>query len=102
MRNPQTAQDLFQMSREDWVEGARLMARHLLETRRTITSEDVTLAWPLPKYLHPNTIGQIFKENSMFHAVGYTKAKRPTSNGRVIRIWTLSDEAERFMEEDCE
>lgn len=102
MKNPNTMQDLFNMSREEWLDGARVKARGLLRFRRTITSEDVTSLWPLPKYLHRNTIGSIFKDSSMFHPVGYTKALRPTSHGRVICLWAINDNYEDVVEEDCE
>lgn len=102
MGNAQTVQDLFNMSREEWLDGARVRARHLLRNRSTITSEDITRDYPLPKYLHHNTIGHILKENDTFHAVGYTRAKRPSSNGRVIRVWTLSDKYAKDFALDCE
>jgi hypothetical protein len=100
MKNPQTVPDLFNITRDTWLEGARVKARGLLRHRTIITSEDVTNEWPLPKYLHRNTIGSIFKSD-MFHAVGYTLAKRPSSHGRVIRLWSYSDRY-KPIEEDCD
>ena len=88
--NPQTAQDLFQTTRERWLEGARHAARGLLRKRPRITIEDVLDIYPRPKYLHRNTTGSVFKDE-MFQAIGYTTAKKFSSHGRVIRIWTLSD-----------
>lgn len=101
MGNPQTMPDLFNQSREQWLEGARHTARQLLRRRRTITIEDVLEIFPRPKYLHRNTTGNVFR-NEMFHPVGYTLAKKLTSHGRVIRLWTLSDLYDNSVNEDCE
>lgn len=99
--NPQTIQDLFQVTREQWLEGARLTARKLLRYRSKITIEDVLEIYPRPKYLHRNTTGSVFKYEA-FQPIGYTMAKKPTSHGRVIRLWTLSDIYADEYERDCD
>lgn len=101
MANPQTVPDLFNQSRQQWLEGARLVARKLLRHRHKITIEDVLELYPRPKYLHRNTTGGVF-QTDMFHAVGYTLARKPSSNGRVIRWWTLSDLYADEYGQDCE
>lgn len=90
MKNPQTMQDLFSITRDDWLEGARVTARRLLRERMKITIEDVLDVFPRPKYLHRNITGSVFQHEA-FQAIGYTNAKKPSSNGRVIRFWSLSD-----------
>lgn len=90
MKNPQTARDLFSNARTIWIEGARVVARKLLRKKRFITIEDILALHPRPKYIHRNTTGQIFKSNK-FRAIGYTRAKKPSSHGRVIRMWELKD-----------
>ncbi|HSW91468.1 MAG TPA: hypothetical protein VLG09_02385 [Candidatus Saccharimonadales bacterium] len=101
MANPQTAQDLFNKSRTDWLDGARHVARKLLRQRHKITIEDVLAIYPRPKYLHRNTTGHVFR-TEMFHAVGYTLARKPSSHHRVIRWWTLSDMYADEYEKDCD
>lgn len=101
MSNPQTMPDLFHQTREQWLEGARHTARQLLRRKRLITIEDVLEIFPRPKYLHRNITGNVFK-SEMFHPIGYTLAKKPTSHKRVIRLWTLSDLYENTLDEDCE
>lgn len=84
MRGP----DLFADPKAAWLEKARGEARKLLERKEYITSEEVTAVCPLPRYLHRNTIGGIFHHPD-FQVVGYTMARRPSSNGRLIRKWAL-------------
>lgn len=86
--------DVFGPVKDDWVVKSRKIARDLLRTRQTITSEDITLRNPLPSYLHPNTIGRIFRDQPEFEAVGYTIARRPSSHGRPIRLWALKNPTE--------
>ena len=83
-----TIQDLFQVTKQQWLEEARDTARKLLQTRPHITIEDVLKITPLPNYLHRNTIGAVFKDRG-FRAVGWVAAHKSTSNGRAIRQWSL-------------
>ena len=89
--NPHTVPDLFQIDKVRWLDGARKVAYDLLKRRSTITIEDVLELYPLPKYLHRNTIGKVF-QNEWFQHVGYTSSKRRISHGRTIRLWSISDE----------
>jgi hypothetical protein len=82
--------DLFKDAKADWLSKARAEARLLLGHREYITSEDVTARCPLPRYIHRNHIGSVFKHPD-FQSVGYTLAKRPSSNSRVIRLWALRE-----------
>jgi len=100
MSNPQTVQDLFSVTREQWLEGARTTAKKLLCSRSNITIEDVLDIYPRPKYLHRNTTGSVFQDER-FQPVGYTTAKKPSSHHRVIRIWTISDLYADTLELDC-
>lgn len=101
MNNPQTVPDLFNRTREQWLNGARKVAYNLLKTRHTITIEDVLELYPRPKYLHRNTTGKVFHD-TWFQPVGYTASKRKISHGRTIRLWGLSDQFEHTVEVDCE
>jgi len=98
---PQTARDLFNVSRLQWIEGARVVARRLLHTRYKITIEDVLEVYPRPKYLHRNTTGKVFQHEA-FRTVGYTPAMKPSSHGRIIKLWTLSDAYVDDKEGDCD
>lgn len=82
--------DLFRQSKTAWMEEARREARRLLAHREYITSEDVTAICPLPRYLHPNITGGVFKHTD-FQMVGVTLARRPSSNKRLIRKWALKN-----------
>lgn len=82
--------DLFKTAKAEWLEKARDTARELLKRREFITSEDVTAICPLPKYLHRNTIGGIFRDED-FQMVGVTIAKRKVAHKRLIRKWALKN-----------
>lgn len=94
MRNPSTIQDLFQHSRETWLDGARSTARKLLKKKRVITIEDVLEVFPRPTYIHRNVTGHVFRDVD-FKPVGYTLARKPSSHKRVIRLWKLKYETHR-------
>lgn len=102
MKIAQTVPSLFQDTKKTWIEGARATARRLLRNRYQITIEDVLAEFPLPKYLHRNTIGTVFQDREMFQAKGFTVSRRRISHGRAIRYWTLTDEYSKEIERDCE
>lgn len=80
--------DLFKSNKLEWCDKARAAARKLLENTEYITIEQVTEVCPLPRYLSRNTIGGVFQHPD-FQVVGYTLARRPSSNSRLIRKWAL-------------
>ena len=83
----QTMLDLFQKTREQWLQEARDAAHKLLTSRDWVTIEDVLEVCPKPTYIHRNTIGRVF--NDTFRHVGFTKSKRAVSKGRWIQQWRL-------------
>lgn len=101
MGNPLTVPDLFKQTKAVWLNNARDIAEDLARKRPAITIEDVLEVYKLPKYLHRNTIGQVFNDRR-FVSVGFVKSQRPVSNGRVIQKWTLRDDYLVESEQDCE
>lgn len=93
-----TIPQLFQDTKREWLIGARITAKRLLKTKPRITIEDVLAVYPLPKYLHRNTIGNVFRDRD-FQSVGFTKSRRAVSRGRWIMYWTLS--YDDVVEQDC-
>lgn len=80
--------DLFGQAKLDWLDECRAEARKLLTYRDEITIEDVLDKCPRPKYLHPNTTGNVFKHPDFKKTrVGYSR--RAVSHGRLIYYWTL-------------
>ncbi len=88
-RSPKTVQDLFRVSKREWIDGARKAAKDLLRDNYSITIEDVLEAWPLPGYLHRNTIGSVFKDQD-FRSIGFERSIRRVCHGRIIRRWRLA------------
>lgn len=80
--------DLFDKSREEWLEDARNTAKKLLRDHPSITIEDVLDVCPRPSYIHRNSTGAVFK-NGEFRTTGYTKSRRAVSKGRWIFRWAL-------------
>ena len=85
-----TAKDIFKEEKIKWLEEARATARHILEHQKFITIEDVLKQKPLPKFLHYNTIGGVFRTLD-FECVGWGRSTRLEMNGRYIRRWKLRD-----------
>lgn len=96
-----TVQDLFKKTKAEWLDGARAVAIKKLRQQHVITIEDILVDYPLPKYLHKNTIGAVFKDNH-FVSIGFTRSLRQISNGRVIQRWVLSDRYKVEEVNDCE
>lgn len=93
MTTPQTMLDLFAQSKEQWLAEARQTARELLRTREEITIEDILEKCPRPAYIHRNSTGSVFLHKD-FVVVGFTRAKKHSSNGRIICVWGLGGEYE--------
>lgn len=85
-----TVNDMFKAEKIKWLEEARATARHILEHQKFITIEDVLKQKPLPKFLHHNTIGGVFRTLD-FECVGWGRSTRLEMNGRYIRQWKLRD-----------
>lgn len=85
-----TQQSFFSQTKQQWIEMAREAARELLGQGGTITIEEVLQRAPRPVWVHRNSTGSVFQHPD-FVAVGYTVAKKPSSNGRVIRKWALKN-----------
>jgi len=85
---PQNIQDMFGLTRQVWLEDCRAAAKQLLQTRESVTVEDVLLLQPRPEFIHRNATGSIFS-NGEFKSVGWTQSKRPQSKGRYIMQWRL-------------
>lgn len=87
--------DLFKNQKLQWIEEARNRAHQLLKKQYSITIEDVLREHPLPKFLHRNTIGAVMNQ-SEFKKIGYEPARKASSRGHIIAVWTekLASDAE--------
>lgn len=85
---PKTVPDLFQLSRQEWLERARRTAQEIILRHGYCTVEDVLAICPRPDYVHRNVTGHVF-QNDIFKFVRYTKSRRPISNARTICVWTI-------------
>ena len=94
-----TVNDLFKKTKAEWLTKARETASKLLEDQYAITIEDVLEVTPLPKYLHRNTIGNVFKTDD-FKPIGWLPSKRTAMHGRPVRNWTMKLESDRDTSKD--
>lgn len=90
VQTPPNQQGLFNVTKQQYIELCRDKARELLQTRAFVTSDDITEQVPRPKWIHPNTTGGIFQHPD-FQMVGVAIARKPSSNGRLIRKWGLKN-----------
>lgn len=79
--------DFFAETKAQWLDEARYTMRKLLEKQPYVTSDDVHNICPMPKVLHPNTMGSVFSEGFKWN--GFVQSKRPSAKGRYIRQWTV-------------
>ena len=86
-------QNLFRLTNQEWLAGARKHAQEMLMTRYSITIMDVLEKCPYPSYLgkRKNIAGQVFQNEDVFQAIGYTKSRLPGAKQHVIRVWTLNE-----------
>mgnify|MGYP003333838865 CR=1 FL=1 len=86
-----TMADLFQDTKQRWLDEARQTARKIIATTGKATIEDVLEQCPRPTYLHRNVTGSVFQHED-FEPVGFTASRRKVSHGRVVRVWQLKHE----------
>jgi hypothetical protein len=82
--------DLLETHRPDYLERAREVARKLLETRDSVTVNDVRAVCPPPPEYDGRIMGAIFKHKD-FEATGENvTSSRSTCHHREIKQFTLS------------
>jgi len=81
-------QDLFQTTRQEWLEECRAEAKRQLQYKPFVTSDDVTKVVPRPSYIHRNSAGSMF-QNGEFVMVGVQKSSAKSRKGGWIAQWRL-------------
>jgi hypothetical protein len=82
--------DLLETHRPDYLSEARDAARKLLETRESITVNDVRAICPPPADVDPRVMGALFRCKD-FEATGeFVTSARSTCHHRPIQKFTLS------------
>ena len=85
----QAAHAHFEEIARGWLAKARNYARHHCEAHGSVTSDDIREAiGEQPEGISRNVWGAIWSTGE-WEVVGWTHSKRPSSNGRAIRRWTL-------------
>jgi hypothetical protein len=84
------ALDALEIAREDYVTAARKVALRLLETRETITINDVREMLPPPANVDPRVMGAVLRQ-PLFLKVGYAQSDRKACHSRPIALFRLGD-----------
>jgi hypothetical protein len=84
---------LFETHRPDYLSEARDVARKLLETRASITINDVRDICPPPRGIDPRVMGAVFRHKD-FEATGeFVLSNRTTCHNRPIQRFALTNYA---------
>lgn len=82
--------ELLESYRMDYLHVARHVALKLLETRETITINDVRAEAPPPKDIDPRVMGAVFR-CKLFEGTGeYIRSNRSTCHHRPVQKFRLS------------
>jgi len=84
MRRQKEGIDKVVANGADWLETARNKAVTIIDRRGYVTSDDIHAECEPPPWLHPNTMGAVFKD-PRFRPDGYQRSRRPSAHGRIIR-----------------
>ena len=85
--------DLLETHRPDYLSAARDAARKLLETRASITINDVRDICPPPRGIDPRVMGAVFRHKD-FEATGeFVLSNRATCHARPIQRFALTNYA---------
>ncbi len=85
--------DLLETHRPDYLSEARDVARKLLETRASITINDVRDICPPPRGIDPRVMGAVFRHKD-FEATGeFVLSNRTTCHNRPIQRFALTNYA---------
>ena len=79
---------LFEVSRADWLDQARTVARMLGADGGHVTIDEVRERCPPPKDIDPRVMGAVFTRSEWTNC-GYIKGVRATSHGRPIATFKL-------------
>lgn len=83
------ALDLFEERHDLWLANARDMAAQLAREHGKVTSDDIWLALPPPRTVHPSVMGALFRDKR-FELCAFTLSKRPRANARRIGVYKLA------------
>ena len=85
--------DLLEAHRPDYLAAARAAARRLLETRPSITVNDIREVCPPPADIDPRVMGAVFRHRD-FEATGeFVLSSRNTCHKRPIQRFALTNYA---------
>jgi len=87
---------LFEKNRRAYVEYARRQARHLIYKHGSVTVDDLRdfIEDSIPAWMSRKFLGAVLAGKE-FIPVGFTKTKRKSSHGRLIRIFKLRRKNEK-------
>ena len=88
----ESAHDVFEITRTDFLVNARATARRHALNHGTVTIDDVRRFTPLPDGMSPNVFGAVFRGNE-WECVGFEASTRVLARARTIRRYRLTQVA---------
>jgi len=85
----QIAMNLFEMTRKEFLDYARWIAKDICRKKGHVTSDDVREFAKLPPNIDGRVYGAIFSGDEWIKT-GYTQTKIKSSHGRPIAVFTLT------------
>jgi len=76
-------------TREEWLIGARAVAKTIARMRGKVSADDLNEVYPPPKGVDPRIMGSVF---SGFRCVGYRKSRRAECHHRPIADFVYDKE----------
>lgn len=88
----QTALNLFEITRKEFLESCRWIARKIAKAKGNVTIDDVRNEVKIPLNIDARVLGAVFNTPD-FEKVGYTSTKIKSSHGRPISVFRLTPNA---------
>jgi len=77
---------LVETNNKDWVTAARLLAIQLACQNGEVTSDDIQQRMPRPEWVHPNSVGAIFRCKQL-KFIGHKTSERVSAHARRIGVY---------------
>jgi hypothetical protein len=83
-----SALNLLERTRADWILRARGVAHNIILRKGWVTADDLREVWPVPDGWDCRVVGAVFRDRR-FLKIGTTVTERVTSHGRPISVFRL-------------
>jgi hypothetical protein len=89
INSKQQALNIFEATRKEFLEDARIKARMIFEEKGQVTTDDIRQVVKLPAGIDARVLGAIFVKRD-WKKIGYTQTNVKSSHSRPISIFVLN------------